>query len=54
MAVCVCGCWVVFEPEQALTEPVVGKEQAPAVVLLGNPAELVLLLVLLTVLLELY
>lgn len=54
MTVRMCWCWDVFEPEQALTAPVVGKEQAPALVLLGNPAELVLLLVLLTVLLALF
>lgn len=49
-----CGSWDLFEPEQALTAQIVGEEQAPAVVLLGNPAELVLLWVLLTVLLELF
>lgn len=27
MAVCICGCWDVFEPEQSLTALLVGKEK---------------------------
>lgn len=52
MAVCVCVCVAVFEPEWASVAPVFGREQASALVLLGNAAESVPLLVLLMLFLE--
>lgn len=52
MAVCICVCVTVFEPEWASIAPAFGREQASALALLGGPAESVLLLVLLILVLE--
>lgn len=49
---CVCVHVAVFEPEWASVAPGFGREQASALVRLGNPAASVLLLVLLVLFLE--